>query len=448
MASFLAAQSRNLTFITSHLPEHCEPSAPFLAWISSILHTCVPTPLALTSTLLGWISITSWLFAQLPQIIKNHQLKSTSGLSVYFLIEWCLGDMSNLFGAILTKQATWQIVVGGYYCFVDLALVGQWIWFEGLGRGSTVRMVWRRVSRRRSDQDLDAMDVRGVAGSAPGPANSPSENANKPRDIPPRKDRFFRTPDYGSFHSTKEELSYLGGNNSLTTHRLLSNPLPSPSPRTVLLVSLILCMASTTVTASPMSHERLHDTRHATLLPLGTILSWISTTLYLCSRLPQLLKNFRLRSTAGLSPLLFAAAFFGNLFYSSSLLLNPNLWHDFPPYGGGGWAGPEGNNRIDWMLSALPFWLGAAGVLVMDAGIGVQFWLWGEKVEAAQGGFSGAEEVLVIERNLKGKRTWKEVHGWMRGWMPSVSGSIQRIRSPRSGSVEEPLLGGGQQAEL
>lgn len=118
-----------LEVVSSSLPPHCTPQHEFLNRISSDFHTCVPTFLAFSSTLLGGLSILSWLFAQLPQIFKNYKLQSTAGLSLYFLVEWCLGDATNLLGAILTRQAKWQVVVAGYYVCVDVILVSQYFWY-------------------------------------------------------------------------------------------------------------------------------------------------------------------------------------------------------------------------------------------------------------------------------------------------------------------------------
>lgn len=105
---------------------------------------------------------------------------------------------------------------------------------------------------------------------------------------------------------------------------------------------------------------------------------------YLCSRLPQLILNAKRKSTEGLSIALFMAAFSGNLFYSGSLLLNPLGWRDYEPYGGGGVAGPEGSNAMEWWSRTLPFFFGAFGVLTMDAAVGLQFKLWGPGSEKSQ----------------------------------------------------------------
>jgi hypothetical protein len=170
----------------------------------------------------------------------------------------------------------------------------------------------------------------------------------------------------------------------------------------------------------PSASEALRDAEVA-LTPLeqaGTILAWISTLLYLGSRLPQLIKNWQRKSTAGLSPHLFMAAFCGNLFYSSALLTNPNAWCDFDSYGGGGWVGVDGNDRAQWVLAALPFFLGAAGVLVMDASVGIQFLIYSDT----------EEKLIVVEHDTDGGEAgtppqwhWRRVSGWMRGWVPSIT---------------------------
>jgi hypothetical protein len=145
---------------------------------------------------------------------------------------------------------------------------------------------------------------------------------------------------------------------------------------------------------------------------LGKIFSWMSTVLYLFSRPPQLYKNYQRKSTSGLSPLLFMAAFGGNFFYSSSLLTNPNAWYDYPPYGGGGWADADGNNRIEWVSRAIPFFLGAFGVLFLDGFMGVQFLMYGTRDD---------ESIIEIQDPKHGRSRWMRVRGWMRGWIPSVS---------------------------
>ncbi|KAF2233348.1 hypothetical protein EV356DRAFT_426686, partial [Viridothelium virens] len=407
------------TFVSS-LPDHCDPTNPFLRHFSAYFHTCIPTPLAFLSTALGTLSIASWLFAQLPQIYKNYKVGSTSGLSIFFLVEWCLGDMSNLLGAKFTDQATWQIIIAGYYVFVDVVLVGQWFWYEKLKHGKNGKIIW---------DDAQSIEQITILSS----------------------EKVWKTPDYGSITTNgAEKLGEITPSSSSSSPRPRSiyrtqpsnSPLAIATPKTFLFLSLLLALIqvhaspapraispfaaplslslslssssphhpSTSPPPSTTTHTTTTTSSSPTVLA-GTLLSWLSTLLYLGSRLPQLLKNLRRRSTAGLSPALFLAAFFGNLFYSSSLLSNPCAWSDYGAYGGGGWVGGEGSARAEWVGRALPFFLGAAGVLALDAAVGVQFLVYGEGGRKAT---EGGDDVLALER----PSSWQRVTGWMRGWVP------------------------------
>jgi uncharacterized protein with PQ loop repeat len=471
-----------LHIVAPSLPEHCEPANDFLYSLSSSLHTCVPTNLALLSTVLGTCSILSWLFAQLPQIYKNYKVKSTSGLSIYFLSEWLLGDLSNLLGSLFTRQALWQVIIAGYYVFVDCALVGQWIWYEILKHGRPLRPIWGRLSSDDSNESgsgngagsmqkvYNGVSVSGTStptthmpSKAPSSDKKDTPTESPGRNIPHRTNPMdvFRIPNFArSPNSTKESSSILGtpplgSAPNRTINRLASSSSPMPSPKTVLYISLVIAVLSNTSTAtlvSPFAPAPYHSLRIASEPQTspsaseiaGKILSWMSTFLYLGSRLPQLYKNHVRKSTAGLSSSLFAAAFFGNLFYSSSLLTNPCAWYEYAPGEGFGWVDPEGSVRSDWVLRAAPFFLGAAGVLIMDAAVGFQFWYFGDN--EPRGRPKARDEEVIVVINDEGDRRrrkfrWRRVSGWMRGWVPSVSVAGTPSGSRAATPAETPRTG-------
>jgi uncharacterized protein with PQ loop repeat len=397
------------------LPAHCSPTHPFLFDLSTYFHTCIPTPLAFVSTALGTLSIVSWLFAQLPQIYKNHQLQSTAGLSMFFLIEWCLGDTANLLGCLFTNQAGWQIVVASYYVFVDVCLVSQYFWYTYFKPRIHSQNTYSASISERSDSDSDIIN-----GLSPINSHYTGEEMACPKKLNPDD-----APPPGPMDAPRfSDINYEKASPSRSSPIILRVPedpaskwMPGPSPRTVLYIATLCALVSTS-SAAPLSANLSGDSSsHFFRLDTpteiaGTILSWISTLLYLGSRLPQLYKNWDRQSTAGLSPLLFMAAFCGNFFYSSSLLTNPNAWYDFPPYGGHGWVGYEGSERWRWVARATPFFLGAAGVLSLDGAMGMQFLLYREN----------KEEKIVKVRDSRGRSQWQKVSGWMRGWVPSMTG--------------------------
>jgi uncharacterized protein with PQ loop repeat len=390
------------------LPEHCTPTNDFLLRYSSTFHVCIPTPLAFISNVLGALSICSWLFAQLPQIYKNYKIGSTSGLSIFFLVEWCLGDAGNLLGALFTHQAQWQVVIGGYYVFVDLCLVLQWVWYERLKHGRHLFRIWPRNGEyNQSDRDngLEEVVIEGVSP----PSSSDGSDHNSMRKGQPRP--IFRTPTFR--RDPQDEKATPSPSTTPRCHTIHrsgpSSPFPSPSPRTMLMLACFMALTQASPVHPATSSITISSRGPTRLETAGTILSWLSTFLYLGSRLPQLYKNYKLQSTAGLSPSLFAAAFCGNMFYSLALATNPSAWSDMGPHGGHGWAGPSGSDRSAWIAAAMPFFLGAAGVLGLDASVGVQFLLYGER----------QEKVIVVEEGGGQKWRWRRVSGWMRGWVPS-----------------------------
>ncbi|KIX08515.1 uncharacterized protein Z518_03171 [Rhinocladiella mackenziei CBS 650.93] len=409
---------------TPSLPDHCTPTSPFLTDVSSSFGFCIPTPLAALSTLLGTLSIVSWLFAQMPQIFKNYHLKSTAGLSIFFLAEWLLGDLTNLLGAIFTKQAGWQIIIASYYVFVDMCLVVQYFWYT-----HCTKWIYAKNLHSTGSSDIDDADSAIINGLSPINSNFAHEGPLlRDLDDSPQKSTEptsthgpqFSPVNYGEKNGTPpRDIS--------STDRLASSWMPSPSPRTFIHAATMASLASNVAAAPtpfPTDHYQhgIHLLRVETPREIaGTILSWCSTLLYLGSRLPQLYKNWCRQSTAGLSPLLFLAAFCGNFFYSASLLTNPNAWNDYPPYGHHGWVDAEGSQRWAWVARAAPFFLGAAGVLSMDALMGVQFIMYGER-----------EDRIVKVRDGHGYSHWERVNGWMRGWIPSMAGKDRVVDMTQS----------------
>jgi len=63
------------------------------------------------------------------QVLENYRRHSVEGLAWPFLANWLLGDVSNLVGCILTHQLPFQTYLATYFCFIDLTLVGQYLYY-------------------------------------------------------------------------------------------------------------------------------------------------------------------------------------------------------------------------------------------------------------------------------------------------------------------------------
>ncbi|KAG0001284.1 hypothetical protein BGZ79_004865 [Entomortierella chlamydospora] len=89
-------------------------------------------------------------------------------------------------------------------------------------------------------------------------------------------------------------------------------------------------------------------------LPL--VLGWGSAVLYLGSRIPQIYKNWRLKSCEGLSAMMFVFSVLGNVLYVASIFLN--------------------SLEIDYLIRNMPWWLGSGGTLFFDFTIFFQFYIY------------------------------------------------------------------------
>lgn len=440
--------------IPPSLPNHCSPQSDFLAQLSSTLNICVPTHQAFLSTLLGCLSIVSWLFAQIPQIIKNARLQSTAGLSVYFLVEWCLGDAANLAGAILTSQATWQVVVASYYLSVDMVSAPNMLLSLLTSQVLVLQHYFYSHYKSRTKEKLLANPEDHDGHRTEG--TFPAESINSGQT--PLPDLFSPTSFNGSASRVSNQKvsipcpgsprsSAFSEKHTSSLSRSLRFSKPSlHTPSKILLAGSLGCALLSHASPLPSpGHLSISSSYHPfASVDLGSILSWLSTVLYLCSRLPQIYKNHRRRSTAGLSPHLFAAAFCGNLFYSSSLLSNPLAWASYPPYGAHGWAPANGSDRLRWITLAAPFWLGAAGVLFLDAVVGVQFLIFGDGEHALDVPIAVIPPGVAIDAEVlaRGRTQWRNLDGWMRGWVPSPTPSIRGIFWPTA-PEQRPLLQAG-----
>ncbi|KAI0721087.1 PQ loop repeat-domain-containing protein [Cerioporus squamosus] len=81
------------------------------------------------SELLGYTSIACWLGAQFPQVLENARRQSVEGLALPFLLNWLLGDTTNLIGCILTHQLPFQTYLATYFCVVDFSLLAQYYYY-------------------------------------------------------------------------------------------------------------------------------------------------------------------------------------------------------------------------------------------------------------------------------------------------------------------------------
>ncbi|KAI8887769.1 PQ-loop-domain-containing protein, partial [Backusella circina FSU 941] len=219
------------------------------------------------SDISGYISIVFWLIVFLPQLHKNYSRQSGSGLSLSFLIIWLVGDLFNLVGVILQKLMFTMFLLALWYTVADICLIWQVLYYN------------------TQEDDDDTMDEAIVL-------QSPISNAVEETLL--KRELSLTKVDTNSMEKqttkvTKQSYDWVYG------------------------LGLILLIG--------LSFYCYYYTKSSEMSALPQTLGWSSAILYIGSRLPQIMKNWRQKSTDGLSPGMFICAVLGNIFFSLSIFL-------------------------------------------------------------------------------------------------------------------------------
>lgn len=241
----------------------------------------------------GYISIACWIVVSIPQLYENYRRKSSDSVSLSFLYIWLAGDLLNLTGSILQDLLPTAIYLAAYYVLSDLVIILQVYYYR----------------RKITFEDEESTPL-----------------LSDPQT------------------SEKSNLNQIWGN----------------------LIGLIgVCLtgaiayyfSSSPQTASPSStliQDDINVQQHMELLP--QIFGWSSAILYLGSRIPQIIQNYKSKSTEGLSLGMFCFSVLGNIAFCSSLL--------------------SYSAEYEYLLVNLPWLIGSGGTLIFDFTIFAQFYLY------------------------------------------------------------------------
>ncbi|KAL5108661.1 Lysosomal amino acid transporter 1 [Taenia crassiceps] len=267
-----------------------------IQWIWIVFRQCAVSSQEIVAVTFGLLSTIIWVVFAVPQIVENCRK---------------VGDTVNLIGCICVHQLPLQIVMAAIGILGDLIQILQFLYCK--------------FKHKLVSQDF-ATSIE-----VPPPNNSGYDGVID--------------------HSTR---------------------LSSSSALSVVCPLGILCLTGPVWSAgcydhgSPSIFRRLlayestsaHGLRFESLFPtssliVGYVLGWISASIYISSRIPQILKNRQRSSTEGLSPVTFIFAIVGNVAYALQIFLT--------------------SIEFTFIIRALPWLFGSLGVVLFDLIICAQF---------------------------------------------------------------------------
>ncbi|KAF1738532.1 hypothetical protein NHJ13051_007262 [Beauveria bassiana] len=290
------------------------------------------------SGICGSISIACWVVVFSPQILQNFQRGNADALSIQFIIVWLLGDVFNIIGAVMQGVLPTMIILAIYYTLADIVLLLQCFYYRGF--------TWKDPT------------------PAPKPDNGPNERTALLDATQERRgsDWTGLSPAVPHISDTKE-------------------PQPVPTvAQTVLWNSLIVLMVCAAGVLGWFLGERAkgpredvpensNDTLKFNLV--GQLFGYLCAVAYIASRMPQLILNYRRKTTDGLSMLFFLFACLGNITYVLSIFA-------FEPKCGARRCkhGEAGQIYGKYMLVNLSWLAGALVTLFMDFGVFAQYFIY------------------------------------------------------------------------
>jgi len=349
------------------------------------------------SGILGSISIACWVVVFSPQIIENFRRGSADGLSLLFLIVWLAGDVFNILGAVLQGVLPTMTILAVYYTLADIVLLGQCFYYRGFSLSEDIGPVdgWKAsgdANVEEANEPTEQSTLLGSSHDSSGHTNSGYSllSTISPSEQLPCTDGRDRRRSMSSF---RERFASVDG-----THLSPATPFIDPRPlppsesgagnlrrpsalQTSLFNSVTVVLVCTagvlgwyvSSRVSNRAGERSSEHNEAPLSfdVLGQIFGYLCAALYLGSRLPQLLLNFRRKSTEGVSLLFFLFACIGNLTYVLSIFAYSPRCADARCQ-----PGEMSSLYGRYILVNLSWLLGSLGTLLLDMAIFVQFFLY------------------------------------------------------------------------
>ena len=316
-----------------------------------IFRVCAYSPIEYIGFLSGLCSIAFWIVCQFPQMLQNYHLKTSEGLSGYFLLLWAFGDSCNLVACVLTgDQTPVQMYTAVYFLMSDSVLISQFV----LYRKRQIQREERQTRRRRrlsfnesiireEEESPDGTNENAVISATMAridenisTARSYEEESRNDPTTPKRttkKHKKKKKPVSPSTYVT----GFLGAGVSVYSIRSLSgsDAMRSLSGATRSLQSATGCLNQAVSTASEAR------------VTSGRFIGYASATSYLGGRVFQIMKNRKRKSCEGVSALMFFFAISANVTYGMSIIFMKNF-------------------RWVEIVDSLSFLLGSLGTCVLD----------------------------------------------------------------------------------
>lgn len=269
--------------------------------------------------------------------MKTFTESHPTGCHYCSVILWLAGDVFNLMGAVLQHLLSTMIILAAYFTVADIILLGQCLWYDNEEKPAVDPIHLSPANPMNENVLHDVFNEQQPLLNTQGQAN--------------RIDEEMATPSSNG-DVADEDLRKANSRNFVKDICIVSG---------VVLVGVVSWYVTYCLnyTQSPPVEDPPLPVPELQINWLAQIFGYLSAMLYLGSRIPQILLNFKRKSCEGISFLFFLFACLGNITFIFSVVVI----------------------SLDWKYLILnASWLiGSIGTLFMDFVIFSQFFVYNGK---------------------------------------------------------------------
>ena len=329
------------------------------------------------SGIAGSISIACWVVVFVPQIYENFVRKSSEGLSLLFIVLWLAGDVFNLLGSVLQHLLPTMIILAAYYTVADIVLWMQCLWYTD--EESKVDPIHLSPANPITEEVLEDVfsEHRPILISGE-PADESFVIDEEALAVPAAIDEVLLEGLPETRRGSRMSRSSRSSRRSAEQPLLMGGDVEElrevkriQKGNYIRDVFIAMCVVLGGFLSWYISYSHNYIRNGSRFTPgkpetpnsglqfnlLAQLFGYLSALLYLGSRVPQILLNFKRKSCQGISFLFFLFACLGNITYTTSILVVSLA----PKY----------------LLLNGSWLLGSVGTLFMDLIIFIQFFVYG-----------------------------------------------------------------------
>jgi len=276
--------------------------------------SCVTSGETISNTL-GLLSSVVWFFVLVPQLYQNYKAQDSDAVSLFLILLWLVGDYLSMLTAQVKGISKIVVYVAIYHIIIGIIFTAQIIYYR-----------YKKYKLYFNDfyyspiLDVDGVTQQGASNEDASNERASNEDASNER---------ASNEDASNERASNERASNERASNERASNERASNERAVGYYNYLLLTqNEQIFIFSSTLSVIILSTYFYFDLYQSILL--ADVVAWLTTLIFIGSRIPQIHLNYNRKSTHGLSVYSFVILNIANYLFLLSILVNmcDNIGHE------------------------------------------------------------------------------------------------------------------------